>query len=133
MKFTLSWLKYHLETDATLDQIVEKLTMIGLEVESVDDKAALKPFRHRESAYGREASRCRQAAQCCRSIPGTGDPVQVVCGAPNARAGLVGAFAAPGHLMFPASTRTLSIWQHPRRGKPWHDVFGARIDAVGRA
>ena len=44
MKFTLSWLKDHLETPATLDQIVEKLTAIGLEVEHVDDKAALKPF-----------------------------------------------------------------------------------------
>ena len=44
MKLTLSWLKDHLETDATLDQIVEKLTAIGLEVEHVDDKAGLKPF-----------------------------------------------------------------------------------------
>jgi phenylalanyl-tRNA synthetase beta chain len=44
MKLTLSWLKDHLETSATLDQIVEKLTAIGLEVEHVDDKAALKPF-----------------------------------------------------------------------------------------
>jgi phenylalanyl-tRNA synthetase beta chain len=44
MKFTLSWLKDHLETDATLDEIVERLTMIGLEVEEVDDKAAFKPF-----------------------------------------------------------------------------------------
>ena len=44
MKLTLSWLKDHLETSATLDEIVEKLTAIGLEVEHVDDKAALKPF-----------------------------------------------------------------------------------------
>ena len=40
MKFTLSWLKEHLDTDATLDEIVDKLTMIGLEVESVEDKAS---------------------------------------------------------------------------------------------
>lgn len=40
MKFTLSWLKEHLETDATLDEICERLTAIGLEVEDVDDKAA---------------------------------------------------------------------------------------------
>ncbi len=39
MKFTLSWLKEHLDTDAPLDDIVDKLTMIGLEVESVEDKA----------------------------------------------------------------------------------------------
>ena len=44
MKFTLSWLKDHLETDATLDQICERLTAIGLEVEDVDDKAAYRPF-----------------------------------------------------------------------------------------
>ena len=44
MKFTLSWLKDHLETEATLDEIVERLTSIGLEVESVDDKSSLKPF-----------------------------------------------------------------------------------------
>ncbi|WP_292137010.1 hypothetical protein, partial [Mesorhizobium sp.] len=44
MKFTLSWLKDHLETDATLDEIVERLTSIGLEVEHVDDKSSLKPF-----------------------------------------------------------------------------------------
>jgi phenylalanyl-tRNA synthetase beta chain len=41
VKFTLSWLKEHLDTDATLDEIVAKLTMIGLEVESVEDKAKL--------------------------------------------------------------------------------------------
>ena len=44
MKFTLSWLKEHLETDATLDEICARLTMIGLEVDAVDDKAAFKPF-----------------------------------------------------------------------------------------
>jgi phenylalanyl-tRNA synthetase beta chain len=42
MKFTLSWLKDHLETDASLAEIAGRLTMIGLEVESIDDKAALK-------------------------------------------------------------------------------------------
>ena len=46
MKFTLSWLKDHLETDATLDRIVEKLTALGLEVEGVEDRSKeLKPFR----------------------------------------------------------------------------------------
>ena len=39
MKFTLSWLKMYLDTDASLDEIVEKLTLIGLEVESVEDRA----------------------------------------------------------------------------------------------
>ena len=45
MKLTLSWLKDHLDTDASLEAICERLTMIGLEVESVDDKAAFAPFR----------------------------------------------------------------------------------------
>ena len=44
MKFTLSWLKDHLETEASLEEICERLTAIGLEVEDVDDKAAYKPF-----------------------------------------------------------------------------------------
>ncbi|MBD0413144.1 phenylalanine--tRNA ligase subunit beta [Oryzicola mucosus] len=95
MKFTLSWLKDHLETDATLDQIVERLTSIGLEVESVDDKAALKPF---VIAKVLTADRHPDAdkLQVLSVDTGTGAPIQVVCGAPNARAGLIGAFAAPG-------------------------------------
>ncbi|MFU0505911.1 phenylalanine--tRNA ligase subunit beta [Pseudaminobacter sp. NGMCC 1.201702] len=95
MKFTLSWLKDHLETDATLDEIVERLTMIGLEVEAVDDKSALKPF---VIAKVLTAERHPDAdkLQVLSVDTGDGKPVQVVCGAPNARAGLIGAFAAPG-------------------------------------
>ena len=95
MKLTLSWLKDHLETDATLDQIVDKLTSIGLEVEHVDDKASLKPFviaKVVSAAKHPDADKL----QVLMVDTGSGDPVQVVCGAPNARAGLVGAFAAPG-------------------------------------
>lgn len=95
MKLTLSWLKDHLETDATLDQIVDKLTAIGLEVEHVDNKAALKPFviaKILTAAKHPDADKL----QVLSVDVGDGNPVQVVCGAPNARAGLVGAFAAPG-------------------------------------
>ena len=96
MKLTLSWLKDHLDTDATLDQIVERLTSIGLEVESVDDKSGLKPFviaRVLTAVQHPDADRLRVLTV----DTGNGrPPVQVVCGAPNARAGLVGAFAAPG-------------------------------------
>ncbi|MEO5323102.1 phenylalanine--tRNA ligase subunit beta [Mesorhizobium sp. CC13] len=107
MKFTLSWLKDHLDTDATLDQIVERLTSIGLEVESVDDKAALKPF---VIAKVLTASRHPDAdkLQVLTVDTGTGNPVQVVCGAPNARAGLIGAFAAPGAYV-PGIDVTLSV------------------------
>ncbi|TGQ38648.1 phenylalanine--tRNA ligase subunit beta [Mesorhizobium sp. M00.F.Ca.ET.216.01.1.1] len=96
MKFTLSWLKDHLETEASLAEIVERLTSIGLEVEHVDDKASLKPFviaRVLTAVPHPDADRLRVLTV------DTGDgkaPVQVVCGAPNARAGLIGAFAAPG-------------------------------------
>lgn len=96
MKLTLSWLKDHLETDATLDEIVERLTSIGLEVEHVDDKAGLKPFviaKVLTAVQHPDADRLRVLTV----DTGNGAaPVQVVCGAPNARAGLIGAFAAPG-------------------------------------
>ena len=59
MKFTLSWLKEHLETDAPLDEIAAKLTAIGLEVESVEDKAAgLAPVPDRPSRRGPPTSGC---------------------------------------------------------------------------
>ncbi|QPC89498.1 phenylalanine--tRNA ligase subunit beta [Mesorhizobium sp. INR15] len=96
MKFTLSWLKDHLETDASLNEIVERLTSIGLEVEHVDDKSNLKPFviaKVLTAVQHPDADRLRVL------MVDTGDgkaPIQVVCGAPNARAGLIGAFAAPG-------------------------------------
>lgn len=95
MKFTLSWLKEHLETDAGLDEICARLTEIGLEVEDVDDKAAFKPFviaRVVSAEKHPQADRLK----VLMVDTGSGAPVQVVCGAPNARTGLVGAFAAPG-------------------------------------
>ncbi|MGV1790157.1 phenylalanine--tRNA ligase subunit beta [Rhizobium sp. A37_96] len=107
MKFTLSWLKEHLETDATLDEICARLTMIGLEVEDVDDKAAFKPF---VIAKVLSAEKHPQAdrLKVLMVDTGSGAPVQVVCGAPNARAGLVGAFAAPG-IYVPGIDVTLAI------------------------
>ena len=107
MKFTLSWLKEHLDTDASLEEIVERLTMIGLEVESVDDKAALKPFviaKILTAEQHPDADRLRVLSV----DTGTGTPIQVVCGAPNARAGLIGAFAAPGTYV-PGIDVTLSV------------------------
>ncbi|MDI6835718.1 MAG: phenylalanine--tRNA ligase subunit beta [Rhizobiaceae bacterium] len=95
MKFTLSWLREHLETDATLDEICERLTAIGLEVEDVDDKAAYKPFviaKVLTAEKHPEADRLK----VLMVDAGDGKPVQIVCGAPNARAGLIGALARPG-------------------------------------
>jgi len=96
MKFTLSWLKEHLDTDADLATIVETLTRIGLEVEGVEDKAQkLKPFivaQIVEAEQHPNADRLR----VCKVDTGTGTLLQVVCGAPNARAGLKTVFSPPG-------------------------------------
>ncbi|KAF2991306.1 phenylalanine--tRNA ligase subunit beta [Methylocystis sp. MJC1] len=96
MKLTLSWLKEHLDTSATLAEIVETLTRIGLEVEHVHDPAAqLKAFTIAQIAEEEQhpnADRLR----VCKVDTGAGDLVQVVCGAPNARAGLKTVFSAPG-------------------------------------
>ena len=108
MKFTLSWLKEHLETDAALPAIVDKLTLIGLEVERVEDKGkALTPFtiaRVISAEQHPNADRLR----VCMVDTGAGDPVQVVCGAPNARAGLKGVFAAAGAFI-PGKNVTLGV------------------------
>ena len=102
MKFTLNWLKEHLETEASLDEILYALTDLGLEVEGVEDPAAtLGAFticRVIEANQHPDADRLR----LCRVEAWPNGPdkpseeVQVVCGAPNARTGLVGVFAAPG-------------------------------------
>jgi phenylalanyl-tRNA synthetase beta chain len=107
VKLTLSWLKDHLETDASLEAICEQLTKIGLEVESVDDKAGLRPFK---IAKVLTAARHPDAdkLQVLSVDNGTDTPIQVVCGAPNARAGLVGVLGNPGDYV-PGLNVTLGI------------------------
>jgi phenylalanyl-tRNA synthetase beta chain len=108
MKFTLSWLKEHLETDADLGTIVDTLTAIGLEVEGVESAAEkLAPFK---VAKILTAERHPQAdkLQVLTVDAGTGEAVQVVCGAPNARAGMLGVFGAPGAYV-PGSDLTLKV------------------------
>ncbi len=96
MKFTLSWLKDHLETTASLDEVVTTLTRIGLEVEHVDNPGArLAGFvtaRVIEAVPHPNADRLR----VCQVDVGAGAPVQVVCGAPNARTGMASVFSPPG-------------------------------------
>ncbi|MCC7282859.1 MAG: phenylalanine--tRNA ligase subunit beta [Acetobacteraceae bacterium] len=96
MKFTLSWLGTHLDTDADAAAIAARLSAIGLEVEEVVDRgAALAPFRIArviEAVQHPNADRLR----ACIVDPGDGARVSVVCGAPNARTGMKGVFAAPG-------------------------------------
>ncbi|ACM35127.1 MULTISPECIES: phenylalanine--tRNA ligase subunit beta [Rhizobium/Agrobacterium group] len=107
MKFTLSWLKDHLDTDATLDQVCERLTAIGLEVEDVDDKAAYKPFVIAK-ILAAEKHPSADRLKVLSVDAGDGKPVQVVCGAPNARAGLIGAFGRPG-MYVPGLDVTLAV------------------------
>ena len=96
MKFTLSWLGDHLETDAGLDEIVATLTRIGLEVDEVSNPGeSLAPFTIAR-VVSAEKHPNADKLQLLKVDTGSGDPVQVVCGAPNAREGLVGVFAAPG-------------------------------------
>src|SRR4029450_7867825 len=96
MKFTFSWLKEHIDADAPLAAVVDKLTMIGLEVENVEDKAtSLAPFTV-ASVISAEKHPNADKLRVCMVDTGQGAPVQVVCGAPNARAGMKGVFAPPG-------------------------------------
>lgn len=95
MKFTLGWLKDHLETEASLETIVEKLSMIGLEVEGVEDRA--KDLAAFTVAYVKEARPHPNADRLRVCIVETAEgEVQVVCGAPNARTGMYGVFAPAG-------------------------------------
>ncbi|MGZ8312063.1 MAG: phenylalanine--tRNA ligase subunit beta [Allosphingosinicella sp.] len=108
MKFTLSWLKEHLETGASLDAIVETLTAVGLEVEGVENPAEkLRPFVVAEILT---ASPHPQAdkLQVLTVDDGSGETIQVVCGAPNARAGMKGVFGGPGTYV-PGSDLTLKV------------------------
>ena len=96
MKFSLSWLKRYLETEATVDEVAAKLNAMGIEVEGVDDPAAkLAGFR---IARVLTAEKHPQAdkLQVLTVDTGEGAPLQVVCGAPNARAGLVGVLGLSG-------------------------------------
>jgi phenylalanyl-tRNA synthetase beta chain len=108
MKFTLNWLRDHLETDATLDRIAETLSSIGLEVDGITDPAAaLAPFRTArviEAVPHPNADRLR----VCRVDAGTGAEITVVCGAPNARTGMGAVFAPPGAYV-PGSGITLKV------------------------
>ena len=95
MKFTLGWLKTHLETNATINEIADKLTAIGLELEGIEDRAAkLAKF---VVGYVVEAKQHPDADRLRVCIVDTGkEKLQVVCGAPNARTGMKGVFAASG-------------------------------------
>ena len=107
MKFSLDWLREHLDTEASAEEIADKLTAIGLEVEGVSNPAdALAPF---VVAKVLTAEKHPQADKLqVLTVDAGGGPVQVVCGAPNARAGMLGVFGPPGAYI-PGSDMTLKV------------------------
>ncbi len=108
MKFTLSWLREHLDTTASLTEITDALTRIGLELEGVTDRgAALAPFRIAhvvEAVQHPNADRLR----ACKVDAGDGKLISVVCGAPNAHTGMKAVFAAAGSFI-PGTGITLKV------------------------
>jgi phenylalanyl-tRNA synthetase beta chain len=109
VKFTLSWLKEHLDTDAPVERLADKLTMIGLEVENLEDKSRLlAPFTIARVISAERHPNADRLRVCMVDTGNGAAPVQVVCGAPNARAGLISVFSPPGTFI-PAKNITLSV------------------------
>jgi phenylalanyl-tRNA synthetase beta chain len=108
MKFTLGWLKEHLDTDASLAEVTDKLTMIGLEVEHIENPAEkFAPFKVVEvisAVQHPNADRLR----VCMVNTGEGKPIQIVCGAPNARGGMKAVLGTPGTYI-PGKNITLGV------------------------
>ncbi len=114
MKFTLSWLKDHLKTKAAVEEIATKLSAIGLEVESVEDPAAtLGAFRVARIVEAKRHPNADKLQIVMVEVEKGKPPLEVVCGAPNARTGLVGVFAPLGTYI-PGSKITLE--KKPVRG-----------------
>src|SRR5438046_3459169 len=108
MRFTLAWLKEHLDTAHDLAAIADKLTWIGFEVEYVVDRGKLlAPFTIAR-VISAEPHPNADRLRVCLVETGSGDPVQVVCGAPNARAGMKGVFVPPGAFI-PGKNMTLGV------------------------
>jgi phenylalanyl-tRNA synthetase beta chain len=108
MKFSLSWLKAHLDTDASAETIADRLTSIGLEVEELSNPAkALGPFKIARVLTADKHPKADKL-QVLTVDAGEGAPVQVVCGASNARAGMLGVFGPPGAYI-PGSDMTLKV------------------------
>src|SRR5262245_8412409 len=107
MKFTFSWLKEHLDTDAPAEDVADKLTWLGLEVENLSNPGkTLAPFI---VARVESAEKHPNADRLKLCVVDTGkEKLQVVCGAPNARAGMKGVFARPGTTI-PASGMVLKV------------------------
>lgn len=96
MKFSLSWLTYFLETEASASEISDKLNSIGIEVEGIEDPADKFAGFRVAKVLTAEKHPDADKLQVLTVDTGEGDPLQVVCGAPNARAGMLGVLGLPG-------------------------------------
>src|SRR3954453_3463433 len=95
MKFTLSWLKEHLDTTASVDEVVDAMTMAGLEVEHVENPAAkLAAFTVAKVASAVQHPNADRLRVC--QVDTVDGRKEIVCGAPNARAGLTTIYAPIG-------------------------------------
>ncbi len=100
MKLTLSWLKEHLKTNASLEEICAKLTSIGLEVESVEDKSKiLAPFTVAKILSATPHENSTKLKICSVEVQNSAQPLQIICGAANARVGLKVAYAPIGSII----------------------------------
>jgi phenylalanyl-tRNA synthetase beta chain len=114
MKFTLSWLKDHLDTNASLEELADRMSAIGLEVESIDNPAEkLAPFTIARVIEAKQHPNADRLRVCQVEIAPGQAPVEVVCGAPNARTGMIGVFAPLGSYI-PGTGITLD--KRPVRG-----------------
>ena len=96
MKLTVSWLKEHLDTNATIEEIADALTRVGLEVEGIENSAEkLKDFVIGYVVEAKQHPNADRLRVCMVDI-GDSAPIQVVCGAPNARTGMKSVFSPPG-------------------------------------
>ncbi len=107
MKFSLSWLKEHLDTDANVQAVADCLNRIGLEVEGIENPAeklaAFRVARVLTAAPHPQADKLQVL-----TVDAGGEPLQVVCGAPNARAGMLGVFG-PAGAMVPSNGMVLKV------------------------
>lgn len=99
MMFSLTWLKDHLNTEASVKEIVDTLNAIGLEVEGVEDPAVRLAGFTVAKVLTAEKHPDADKLQVLTVDTGSGDPLQVVCGAPNARAGMKGVLGRPGAIV----------------------------------
>ncbi len=128
MKFTLSWLKDHLDTSASLAEIVDALTRVGLEVELVEDPARKYDGFVVASVIEAKQHPNADRLKVCIVVDAGGEPVQVVCGAPNARAGMKGVFSPVGTYI---PGKKLTLAKGVIRGVEFerHAVLGRRTRA----